>query len=140
MPTVRDLMSADLITVDPATRVMDAARRMFAGRAGSALVMEEGRLVGIFTERDIVRALSGGQSDAGRTSSVSSFMTAEPQTIEPDASVGEALDRMLTGGFRHLPVVEAGAVVGIVSMRDLAQNISKESAGRRRPPPRAGGA
>ena len=119
-------MSTTLITVEPGTRVMEAARLMYRGRAGSALVMEGDRLIGIFTERDIVRALSGGHSDAGRTASVSSYMTAEPQTIGPDSSVGEALDRMLSGGFRHLPVTEGDRVIGIVSMRDLAQSISKD--------------
>ena len=119
-------MTTDLIAVDPATRVMDAAKLMYAGRAGSALVMDGGRLVGIFTERDIVRALSGPESDAGRTSSVASFMTSDPQTIARGASVGEALDRMLSGGFRHLPVVDEDRVVGVVSMRDLASSISKD--------------
>ena len=126
MPQVRDLMTTELIAVEPSTRVMDAAKRMYTGHAGSALVMDGHRLLGIFTERDIVRALSGEQSDTGRTSSVSAFMTADPQTISPEASVGEALDRMLAGGFRHLPVLEGDRVVGIVSMRDLASNISKD--------------
>ena len=52
-------------------------------------------------------------------------MTREPQTIDPDATVGEAMDRMLDGGFRHLPVIDSDSLVGIVSMRDLARSISK---------------
>jgi len=52
-------------------------------------------------------------------------MTSDPQTIAPEATVGEAMDRMLDGGFRHLPVIDGDTLVGIVSMRDLARSISK---------------
>ena len=124
MSTVRDVMSEELVTVEPVATVMDAAGAMFARRTGSALVMDGDRLAGIFTERDIMRALSG-TSDAGRSSLVGDRMTADPEVIEPGATVGEALDRMLAGGFRHLPVVEGGRVIGLVSMRDLAAAIGR---------------
>jgi CBS domain-containing protein len=124
MTTIRDVMTTDLVLATPASTVQDAASRMFAGRTGSILVMEGDRLIGIFTERDIVRALSG-TSDAGRSASVGDRMTRDPEVIEPEASVGEALDRMLDGGFRHLPVVEDGRVIGVVSMRDLALAASR---------------
>jgi CBS domain-containing protein len=52
-------------------------------------------------------------------------MTAEPETIHPDAPAGDALDRMLSGGFRHLPVINGDTLVGVVSMRDLARALSK---------------
>jgi CBS domain-containing protein len=55
---------------------------------------------------------------------MSKGMTWDPRTIGPNATVGEAMDRMLGGGFRHLPVMEGGTLVGIVSMRDLARSIS----------------
>jgi CBS domain-containing protein len=118
------MMNADLVVVGPGATVQLAASRMFAGGTGSTLVMEGGRLVGIFTERDIVQTLSG-TSDIGRSSSVGANMTPDPQVIGPDATLGEALDRMLEGGFRHLPVVEDGRVLGVVSMRDLAQEVSR---------------
>jgi len=127
MTTVRDVMSTELVIVGPGATVQQAASGMYASRTGSTLVMDGGRLVGIFTERDIVKALSG-TSDAGRSSSIRDRMTPDPQVIEPDASVGRALDRMLDGGFRHLPVVEDGRVIGIVSMRDLAQAASRHPA------------
>jgi CBS domain-containing protein len=123
MTTVRDVMSSELVVVAPSTTVQHAARGMYARGTGSSLVMEDGRLVGIFTERDILRALSG-TSDAGRSSLVRDRMTPDPECIAPGATVGEALDRMLSGGFRHLPVVEEDRVVGMVSMRDLAGAIS----------------
>lgn len=127
MTTVRELMSTELITVEPSVNVTQAARAMSTGRAGSVLVIEDGSFVGIFTERDIVRALAHySKADTARVSSVSKWMARDPVTIGPDATVGEALDRMLFGGFRHLPVMEGDTLVGVVSMRDLAKSIAKD--------------
>jgi CBS domain-containing protein len=123
--TVRDVMSTDVITVEPSTLMIEAARTMSAARVGSAIVMNEGALAGIFTERDIMTAFEKAHADPARVSPVSSAMTWNPMTIGPDASVGEAMDLMLDGGFRHLPVVEGDRLVGIVSMRDLARAVSK---------------
>jgi CBS domain-containing protein len=125
MPSVREVMRVELVTVQPSTVVMEAARAMFAGGAGSALVLDEGKLVGIFTERDIMRAM-GSQPDVGRSSRVAQWMTAAPVTIGLDATVGEALDHMLDGHFRHLPVMEGEKVVGVVSMRDLARSVARK--------------
>jgi len=127
MTTVRDVMSTDLVIVGPGSTVRQAASGMYASRTGSALVMDGDRLLGIFTERDIVQALSG-TSDAGRSSLIGERMTPDPQVIGPDATIGEALDRMFDGGFRHLPVVEGGQVIGIVSMRDLAEAATRHHA------------
>lgn len=125
LTTVRDIMSTELVTVDPSANVTEAARAMSAGRSGSVLVRQEGSLVGIFTERDILRALAHSpKADVARVSSVAQWMSRDPVTIGPDATVGEALNQMLFGGFRHLPVMEGDAVVGIVSMRDLAKSIA----------------
>lgn len=123
--TVREVMSTELVTVKPSALMIEAAGVMSAASVGSALVLEEGSLVGIFTERDIMRALERTRADAARVSPVSVAMTRDPITIGPDASVGEALDLMLDGGFRHLPVLDAGTLLGVVSMRDLARSISK---------------
>ncbi|HEX8100908.1 MAG TPA: CBS domain-containing protein, partial [Actinomycetota bacterium] len=79
--------------------------------------------IGIFTERDIVRALSQDFDAPGHP--LSQWMTTAPMTITPEASADEALQTMLSGGFRHLPVVEGEQVLGVVSMRD----ISRASAG-----------
>jgi CBS domain-containing protein len=127
MTTVRQIMTRELVTVDPSITVTGAARAMSTGRTGSVLVFQDGSLVGIFTERDILRAMAhSSKADAARVSSVSKWMTRDPLTVGPDTSVGEALDRMLSGGFRHLPVMEADTVVGVVSMRDLAKSFAKE--------------
>src|SRR5438046_6870581 len=89
--------------------------------------MDGERLLGIFTERDTVRALSQAH-DAARHEIVS-WMTHNPTTVAPDVDAEDALRTMLDSGFRHLPVVENGKVIGMVSMRDLA-GYTKRSACR----------
>jgi CBS domain-containing protein len=118
MATVGEVMNRDLITVDPSTTVAEAATVMGGKHVGSALVMEGDRLTGIFTERDIVRALGEHFDAAGHP--VSHWMTQNPTTIGPDAATEHALDTMLRGGFRHLPVIEGDRVVGMLSLRDVA--------------------
>ena len=118
MATVREVMSTNLIVVEPGATVAEAATVMGGKHVGSALVMDGDRLTGIFTERDIVRALGEHFDAAGHQ--VANWMTVRPTTIGPDASTDEALDLMLRGGFRHLPVLEEDRVVGMLSLRDIA--------------------
>ena len=118
MGVVRDVMSTQLHTVEPLDTVGEAVAVMAQHRIGSVLVMEGEKLLGIFTERDTVRALSLSH-DAPRHQ-ITSWMTADPKTVPPDKDADEALHFMLDSGFRHLPVVDDGKVVGMVSMRDLA--------------------
>src|SRR3989304_3113531 len=107
------------------TTVREIMRAAVGGGVGSVLVLQDGSLVGIFTERDILRALAAHpMADAARTSSVSKGMTPDPVTIGPDASVGEAVGLVLSRGFRHLPVMENDTAVGFGSLRDLAKSIS----------------
>ena len=122
MATVRDVMAARLISVDPQMTVAQAATVMGEHRVGSVVVMDGDRLAGIFTERDIVRALS--QDFDAPHGPISHWMTRDPKTIAPDASLQEALTRMLDGGFRHLPVVDGDRPVGMVSMRDVSGGLS----------------
>jgi CBS domain-containing protein len=126
MPSVREVMSKDLVTVDRLATVEEASAVMWGRHVGSALVMLGKDVEGIFTERDIMKAVSKN-ADRGRTMTVREFMTPSPQMVDADATVGEALDVMLTGSFRHLPVTEGGRLVGIVSMTDLVQATSKRS-------------
>jgi len=119
--SIRDIMSTDLITVVPSTTIAEAATVMSTRGVGSALVMEGDRLVGIFTERDTLRAVAG-EFD-GEQHHVREFMTSDPTTIDADAPANEALESMFAFGFRHLPVMEAGTVVGIVSMRDVMRRV-----------------
>jgi CBS domain-containing protein len=112
-------MSTHLVSVPPTTTIAEAATVMGTNRVGSALVMDGPSLLGIFTERDVLRSLAADFDAPGHQ--VSESMTRNPRTVEAGADVGEALDAMLAHGFRHFPVMEDGAVVGIVSMRDLTR-------------------
>jgi CBS domain-containing protein len=112
------LFDGSLFSIEPTTTVAEAATVMGERRIGSALVMDGERLAGIFTERDIVRALGKHFDAAGHP--VSEWMTADPLTIGADTKVEDALRTMLDRGFRHLPVVEGARVLGVVSMRDLS--------------------
>ena len=112
-------MSGSVFTIEPTMTVAEAATVMGERKIGSALVMDGERLAGIFTERDIVRALGEHFDAAGHP--VSEWMTADPMTAAPDMTVAEALRTMLDRGFRHLPVADGEQVVGIVSMRDLSR-------------------
>ena len=117
MPTVGEIMTADVLGLEPAAPLVDAAKRMHERRVGAAVVSERDRLVGIVTERDILRAVATGAIGG----SVADAMTHGPDTIGPDESAGQAAALMIHGGFRHLPVVDGGDVVGMVSIRDLVR-------------------
>jgi CBS domain-containing protein len=119
MTTVGDIMTSALFSIEAGTTVAEAATVMGERRIGSALVMDGDRLLGIFTERDIVRALGQHFDAAGHA--VSEWMTRDPLTVSPGTPVEEALRTMFDHGFRHLPVVDSDRVVGIVSMRDLSR-------------------
>jgi CBS domain-containing protein len=119
MTVIRDVMSTDLTIVAPTTTIADAATMMSTSQVGSALVLDGDRLLGIFTERDVLRAV-GSDFDAEHHA-VSEFMTKDPKTIGPEVDATEALESMFAFGFRHLPVVDGGRVVGIVSMRDVTR-------------------
>jgi len=120
--TVRDVMSAEIVWVGADATVAEAATLMGKGHVGSALVMDGDAPVGIFTERDIVRALAADFDAAGHP--VAHWMTPDPETVEPSVSAHEALERMLAGGYRHLPVVDGGRTIGIVSIRDLSRAVA----------------
>src|SRR5690349_17568712 len=116
MATVADIMSADLIHVEPTDSVATAVQIMAAAGVGSALILDGDALAGIVTERDVLTAL---KRDAHRVldSPVGEWMTADPMTVSGDTTVVDAASLMLRGGFRHLPVVDGGRPVGIVSLR-----------------------
>jgi CBS domain-containing protein len=118
MAMVRDIMSRDLVTVEPSATVAEAATLMGGRGVGSALVLEGGSPAGIFTERDVLRALASDFDAAHHP--VGDWMTHDPVTVEADVDVATARDLMLGRGFRHLPVIQDGKLVGIVSLRDLS--------------------
>lgn len=118
MATVGEIMTGSVFSIEPTMTVAEAATVMGERKIGSALVMDGEKLAGIFTERDIVRALGEHFDAAGHP--VSEWMTSDPMTVPPDTPVEDALRTMLDRGFRHLPVAEGERIVGIVSMRDLS--------------------
>jgi CBS domain-containing protein len=120
-------MSRDLLTVEAGLPVVAVAQRMAERNVGAVLVLEDGRLAGIMTERDLMRAVARGLRD---DTVVGDCMTAHPETIAPDDTVEHAAVLMIHGGYRHLPVVEGDRVVGVLSMRDLVQVVVEDSAPR----------
>ena len=114
---LRDLMNPRVAATTPGTSVAEAATGMVAANVGSAVVMHGRFLVGILTERDVLRAAASGQDLSA--SLVSEWMTPDPQSASPDASAEEAAQIMLLHGFRHLPILEGRTVCGVVSLRDL---------------------
>jgi CBS domain-containing protein len=124
MTAIREVMIKQLVTVEPSTSVAAAVTVMGMQRVGAVLVMESAKLEGIFTERDLVRAMS---HDIGASSEpVAQWMTRNPVTVGPDTSVERALEIMLAGNFRHLPVMESERLVGVVSIRDLSRAALRE--------------
>jgi CBS domain-containing protein len=106
----------DLVTASAKTTIGDAARLMKQHHVGAIMVVADGNLVGIFTERDgLFRVLAEGRD--GQTT-LDDVMTRNPVTIHPDRSFAEALQMMYGGSFRHVPVVEDGRPIGMVSARD----------------------
>ncbi|MGE5641310.1 MAG: cyclic nucleotide-binding/CBS domain-containing protein [Clostridia bacterium] len=116
--SIRSVMERKkLLTASPAETVARAAKRMAKRNVGAVMVVEEGRLAGIFTERDVVyRVVAAGRDPA--TTRLAEVMTPQPKTVGPDDTFGYALVLMHENGFRHTPVVEDGRPVGIVSARN----------------------
>jgi CBS domain-containing protein len=105
------------VTANAEITVAAAARLMKERRVGAILVLKEGKLAGIFTERDaLFRVIAEGRDPAGTR--IAEVMTANPRTITPDRPFGHALHLMYEGGFRHVPVVDDGRPLGVVSSRD----------------------
>ena len=117
MAILGELMSRNLLAVAPEDTLGEAAERMTDEGVGSAVVLDGGRLIGILTERDVLRAVAGRvhSSDAR----VREWMTADPIVAGEETTAAESLETMMMHGFRHLPIVEDGRVVGIVSIRDV---------------------
>jgi CBS domain-containing protein len=114
---VRDVMTPATVTESRGDSLRAAAARMWRQQTGSLLVTEDGRLAGIITERDVLRAVALG-ADPDK-SSVDDVMTAEVFTVPPDMDLQDAARLMAARWIRHLPVVDGEAILGVVSMRDM---------------------
>jgi CBS domain-containing protein len=127
MKRLGELMTGSIVAVAPEDTLGEAAERMADDAVGSAVVLDSGRLIGILTERDLLRAVAGRvhTSDAR----VREWMTTDPVTATEGTSADEAIRTMLERGFRHLPVVEGGRTVGVVSLRELMRAEMQVDAG-----------
>jgi len=120
--SVRSIIEGQtVVKISAQESVAEAARLMQRHRIGALLVVHEERLSGIFTERDMVFKVVAQDLDPQSTA-VARVMTPDPQTIGPDRPFAHALDLMHEGGFRHVPVVENGRPLGVVSARDALGN------------------
>ncbi|OAN42980.1 inosine-5-monophosphate dehydrogenase [Paramagnetospirillum marisnigri] len=116
---IRDVIkSQTILTLPPTATVRQATREMKSRHVGAVMITDDaGRLSGIFTERDALFRVLAEARDPDATP-LSSVMTPAPAAVSPDRKLGHALHLMHDGGFRHMPVVEAGIPVGMVSIRD----------------------
>ena len=112
-------MNTDVVTVAPEDTLGEAAAKMTERGIGAVVVSDFGRMIGILSERDIMRAVADRvHSSEAR---VREWMTPDPVTATADTPIEEAGRTMLDHGFRHLPVVEGERAIGIVSLRDVAE-------------------
>ncbi len=126
--TVADIMSTPVVTATAAETIAAAAGRMREKKVGAVVIVDgDGRATGILTERDMLRFAAAG-SDAS-TAKVSEWMTPEPDTVASAVEAREAFTRLAEHGYRHIPVVDGGRLVGIVSMRDLMRIAMIQPAG-----------
>lgn len=116
--TIRQIIEGqELLTAPSTTTVAEAARLMKQRNGGALMVVDDGKLVGMFTERDaLFRVLAAGLD--GAATPLSAVMTENPRTISPERSFEHALGFMREGRFRILPVVEDGRPIGVISVRD----------------------
>lgn len=116
--TIRDVIQMQQPVTAPANmRVCEAAQIMKQRHIGAMMVVEHGFLVGIFTERDALNRVVAEGCDA-TTTTLADVMTSNPRSVSPNASFNAAMEMMHEGRFRHVPVVEDGRPVGMISVRD----------------------
>ena len=119
--TVEEIMTRDPRTVEIGDSLVDAARAMREGDIGNVIVTDGGQVAGIVTDRDIVvRAIAEGREPGSTTAG--DVCSSDPRTLEPGESVEAAAQVMGENRIRRLPVVRDGALVGVVSLGDLAQD------------------
>jgi CBS domain-containing protein len=122
--TLKDALSNAGLVLDEQTSLEEALREMREHRQGCILVTRDGKLSGIFTERDVLMKVVGTNIDLARTP-IRPYMTRDPVRLPEDAIVAYALNKMCLEGFRHVPLTDAaGHPVGVVSMRDIIEYLS----------------
>jgi CBS domain-containing protein len=127
--SVRDVMTPQPTSIESNEMVVEAARRMVAENVGSLPVVQDGRLVGMVTDRDLVLHVLAKDLDPHKVP-VSDVCTESPVTVAPDDELDTALQRMAKEQVRRLPVVDHGELVGILAQADVALTAHAESTGR----------
>ena len=127
--TVEELMTSGPTSIASDAMAVEAARRMLSENVGSLPVVEEDRLVGMVTDRDLVLQVMAKDLDPSKVP-VSEVCTEDPVTVEPGEALAEALQRMAKEQVRRLPVVSDGRLVGILAQADIARAAGVESTGK----------
>ncbi|HEX6220502.1 MAG TPA: CBS domain-containing protein [Acidimicrobiia bacterium] len=123
---LRELVSGEVVTISHGATVAEGAALMQQESVGSLAVVADDEIQGIFTERDVVRCVAAGYDSVG--SSIGEWMTAYPDSFSPEMDVSEAADWMLAVGYRHLPVVEKGRLIGMASIKDVLWALTEVAA------------
>lgn len=119
--TVAEVKRRPPVEVEPRTPLGEVVARIREKNRGSVLVIDDGAIVGIFTERDLMTRVK--HAGDWKATPISEVMTESPVTIRPDQTIEEAINLMVAGGYRHLPLVDEGSVVGLLSIRDVLKHI-----------------
>lgn len=114
---IRNLVGGETVACGRDVTLADAASLMVAEDVGSVAIVDGSALLGILTERDIVRAVAAEASLD--TATTRQWMTADPDVCDPDLSIADAARWMLSAGYRHLPVTEGNRLLGVVSIKDV---------------------
>jgi signal-transduction protein with cAMP-binding, CBS, and nucleotidyltransferase domain len=118
-------LDQEFLGVSPDTSAIEVIRKMKKARVGCALVLDGGKLVGIFTERDVLNKLTG-KGQGAETTAVKELMSADPETLHETDSVAAALNKMSMGRYRHLPLQKADGSYSVTSIKHVLKYIAKE--------------
>lgn len=119
---VADVKRRSPVAVSPATPLSEVVAQIREANRGSVVVVDAGQVIGIFTERDLMTRVNHA-GDGWKQTPVKDVMTESPVTIRPDQSVEDAMNLMVAGGYRHLPLVDGGDLVGLLSIRDVLKHL-----------------
>jgi CBS domain-containing protein len=119
-------LEQEFLAVSPGTPASEVVRKMKENRLGCALVLDDGKLVGIFTERDLLNKLTGKKA-APATTAVKDLMSANPESLRESDSVATALNKMSIGRYRHVPLLKPDGSYRVTSIKHVLQYIAKEN-------------
>ena len=120
---VRALQTSDFVAVSPFTPLSQAIEAMKSDEDGCVIVSDDGRVAGIFTERDLLTKVIGHEVDLN--SPISQWMHPTVETLSPDATIGDAVKLMNEKGFRNIPLVKKGELIGLISVFDIISYLAE---------------